>query len=236
VEGHARESLSATCPLNRVRTYSRTSSADSFTVPGLSAQRRHERQRLRFAAPDQIVGAPMGAQILIEEQVLDSLAEGPVVGDPLVQFESTISWMTCSTFWSNVRRTFSRVLTRAAASSAASSSSFSIIWPSGTRCSGPRLRPKRSFSSAMIRDNVSSCSRVAVRVAFPERSVAQPGPDGRQGQFPHAGVDARRPTGSNLGHAHSAASSPPAGQRSAGPAPATLCGAMKELGITHSRG
>jgi hypothetical protein len=37
---------------------------------------------------------------------------------------STISWITSSTLWSKVSRTFSRVLTRAAASSAASSSSF----------------------------------------------------------------------------------------------------------------
>jgi hypothetical protein len=40
---------------------------------------------------------------------------------------STISWITRSTFWSKVSRTFSRVLARAAASRAASPSSLPII-------------------------------------------------------------------------------------------------------------
>jgi hypothetical protein len=74
------------------------------------------------------------------------------------KFESTMSWMACSTFWSKVRRTFSRVLTRALASSPGSASSRSIIWPRVRRCSGPRLSPKRSFSSAMIRESASSSS------------------------------------------------------------------------------
>ena len=61
------------------------------------------------------------------------------------KLESTISWITCSTLWLKVSRTFSRVFTRAAASRAASPASLSIIWPRVTRCLGPRFRPKRSF-------------------------------------------------------------------------------------------
>src|SRR6266852_1140829 len=51
------------------------------------AQRGLELQRLRLAALDQLLGAAVAAEVLVEEEVLDRLAEGPVVGDPLVELE-----------------------------------------------------------------------------------------------------------------------------------------------------
>src|SRR5437867_2766151 len=51
------------------------------------AQGGLELQSLRLAALDQLLGIPMRAQVLVEEEVLDSLAEGAVVGDAFVQIE-----------------------------------------------------------------------------------------------------------------------------------------------------
>ncbi len=46
-----------------------------------------ELQRLGLAALYQLLGIAMGAQILVEEKVLDRLAEVMVVGDALVELE-----------------------------------------------------------------------------------------------------------------------------------------------------
>ena len=127
------------------------------------AQRGLELQRLRLAALDQLLGIAVGAQVLVEEEVLDRLAEGAVVGDALVELEVRVDDLldhVLDLLVEGEPHVLARVDPRAA-SSAASSSSFSIIWPSVTRCSGPRLSPKRSFSSAMMRESVSSSSGAA---------------------------------------------------------------------------
>ena len=50
-------------------------------------QRGLELQRLRFPRLDEIFGVSVSAQVLIEQEVLDRLAERPVVRDPLVEVE-----------------------------------------------------------------------------------------------------------------------------------------------------
>src|SRR5271167_1392267 len=51
------------------------------------AQGRLELQRLRFAALDQLLGVPVAAQVMVEQEVLQSLSEGSIVRDPLVELE-----------------------------------------------------------------------------------------------------------------------------------------------------
>src|SRR5262249_49841003 len=48
---------------------------------------RLEFQRLRLSTLDQILGIPVGTQVLVEEEVLDRLTEGAIVGDALVELE-----------------------------------------------------------------------------------------------------------------------------------------------------
>jgi len=102
----------------------------------------------------------MRPQVLIEKEILDRLAEGPVVGDALVQVEIRVDDLLDDVLDFLIKGEVDVLagIRPGTGVKGVVAVETPIIWLRVTRCSGPRCNPKRSFSSPIIRESASISS------------------------------------------------------------------------------
>ena len=144
----------------------------------IPAQARLELEGLRLLELEQLLGAPVPLDVVVEQEVLERPPELGVVGDALVEVEVGLYDLLDPVLDLGVKgqpHVLARVSRGRWRQGPASSSRAERRCSRVRRCSRPRFRPKRSFSASMMRDSGSSSSAAGSAARLAPGGIERPG-------------------------------------------------------------